>query len=225
MRSSETFKDSELFRPGGTLPWGSIAKPDFGGIRKSTGLSASHVDSLIREYLPEDKVEIAKERSKIVKSLHQLMRTKELDKLREKLAELRGGVVPLDETVFVTMIFGHLQLRDGLVEAESVVLEMCKSDFIHPALKSMVSSFVRSLKLLEQFDAYPNRTAILKSFIPFLEIATQVRKMRILGFRVSMSDRIKRGEILLPQPEVADDDLDEFIKETIDSTLSEDQNS
>jgi len=201
-----------------TLPWGSYPKPDFGAIRASTGLSSKQMDALIREYSPQDRVEICKEREKIVKSLRKLMKTKDMDKLRGRLVELRSGVVPLEETTFVTMVFGHLQLRDGLPEAEAVVAEMSRSDFIHPALKSAVSSFVSSLRTLEQFDAFPNRTAILKSFIPFHEIALQVRKMRILAFRVAMSDRMKKGEIMLPaNTEEADDtDLDSFIKDTID---------
>ena len=200
------------------LPWGSFPKPEFGAIRASTGLSASQVDALIREYSPQDRVEVCKERAKIARSLHKLMKTKDLDKLRERLMELRSGIVPLDETMFVSMVFGHLQLRDGLVEAESVVAEMGKSDFIHPALKSSVSSFVSSLRTLDQFDAFPNRTAILKSFIPFMEIAQEVRKMRILAFRVAMSDRMKKGEIMLPtNAKDLETDLDRFIQDTINT--------
>ena len=209
-----------------SLPWGSLPKPNFGVIRASTGLSSSQVDSLIRGYLPSDKVETTKERARVVKSLHQLMRQKEMDKLRDKLTELRSGIIPLDETLFVTMVFGHLQLRGGLIEADSVVGEMNNSDFIHPALKSMVSSFVNSLKALYQFDAFPNRTAIVKSFIPFFEIAMQIRKMRILAFRVAMSDRMKNGEVLFPESDdksaTQDTELDNFIRETLNSTLDED---
>jgi hypothetical protein len=202
-----------------SLPWGSLPKPDFGAIRASTNLSPTQVDSLIKDYLPEDTTAICKQRSKLTKTLVKRMRRNEMDKLREQLGELRSGVTPLDETMFVTMIFGHLQLRGGLVEAESVVAEMMKSEFIHPSLKSAMSSFVASLRTLEQFDAFPNRTAILKSLLPFLEIATEVRKMRILAFRVAMSDRIKNGEVILPREHLraeSDSALDAYIKEALD---------
>ena len=198
-------------RPDGVLPWGSFAKPDFGAIRKSTSLTPAQVGSLIHEYLPQDRVDICKQREKTMKHIHRLMRTKDFAKLGERLTELRSGVVPLEESTFIAMIFGHLQLKDGLSQAESVLTEMNKSDFIHPSFKQAVSSFLSSLRTLEQFDAYPNRTALLKAYIPFSELAIQVRKMRILAFRVAMDDRVKKGEILLPndiEDEVLYDSLD-----------------
>jgi hypothetical protein len=139
------------------------------------------------------------------------MRTKEFTKLEERLTELRSGVVPLEESTFVAMIFGHLQMKDGLPQAESVLAEMNRSDFIHPSFKQAVTSFLSSLRTLQQFDAFPNRTALLKAYIPFSELAIQVRKMRILAFRVAMDDRVKKGEILLPndvEDEVLYDSLD-----------------
>ena len=165
------------------------------------------MDSLIREYLPEERVEVCKQRGKVVKSLHRAMKQKDFSQLETQLAELRAGTVPIDEVLFVTMVFGHLQLRDGLPQAFSVVHEMVKADHIHPSLKQLVAGFVQSLMTLDQFDAFPNRTALLKAYLPFMEIATEIRKLRILGFRVAMSDRIKSGEILLPRDSVEEEDV------------------
>lgn len=199
------------------LPWGSPPRPDFASIRKSTALSSPQMDSLIREHLPQDSVEVCKERSKVNKALHRFMKQKKYGELEKKLEELRSGTLPLDEVTFVAIIFGHLQLKDGLPHAESVASEMQAVDFIHPSLKSMVSSFVSSLKTLDQFDAYPNKTALLKAYLPFMEIATDIRKLRILGFRVAMSERVKAGEIVLPSAsESIDEDVLDDIEDEID---------
>ena len=163
-------------------------------------------------------MEVCKQRRKIVKSLHRAMKQKDGSRLESQLAELRGGIVPIDEVMFVSMVFGHLQLRNGLPQAVSVVDEMMRAEHIHPSLKHMVSGFIDSLRTLEQFDAFPNRTALLKSFLPFMELATEVRKLRILGFRVAMSDRIKRGEILLPT-ESSPEDEDDFASFSDDEDL------
>jgi hypothetical protein len=195
------------------MPWGSLVRPDFGRIRKATGLTPPQVDQLIREYLPEEKTEICKQRNKAAKSLHRAMKQKDLARLETQLAELRSGVLPVDEVLFVSMFFGHLQLREGLPQAVAVAEEMARADHIHPSLKELVSGFVNSLETLEQFDAFPNRTAILKAYLPFMEIATEVRKLRILGFRVAMSDRIKKGEVLLPAEAPAEDDFAQFSDE------------
>ena len=207
------------------LPWGSLPKPAFGAVRASTNLSALQTDALIREYLPQDRVEICKRRAVIIKDMHRLMKTKRFGPLSERLAELRSGVVPLDESTFVAMVFGHLQLPDGLVQAESVVAEMCKNEFIHPSLKESVASFVSSLRTLEQFDAFPNRTALLKAYIPFAEIARDVRKMRILAFRVAMSDRIKKGEVVLPATPDKDSTDDDDLDDLLDESLHDSENS
>lgn len=213
------FKHGKINDPDKTLPWGSLPKPAFGAVRASTNLSPVQTDALIREYLPQDRVEICRQRASIIKEIHRLMKTKRFGPLVDRLTELRSGVVPLDESTFVAMVFGHLQLPEGLIQAESIVVEMCKNDFIHPSLKETVASFVNSLRTLEQFDAFPNRTALLKAYIPFAEIARDVRKMRILAFKVAMSDRIKKGEVVLPatpdKDSTDDDELDELLDESL----------
>jgi hypothetical protein len=212
-------KHRDIDDRGKRLPWGSLPKPAFGAVRASTNLSPVQTDALIREYLPQDRVEICRQRASIIKEMHRLMKTKRFGPLGDRLTELRSGVVPLDESTFVAMVFGHLQLPQGLSQAESVVVEMCKNDFIHPSLKETVASFVNSLRTLEQFDAFPNRTALLKAYIPFAEIARDVRKMRILAFKVAMSDKIKKGEVVLPAtPDMEstdDDELDELLDESL----------
>jgi hypothetical protein len=102
------------------------------------------------------------------------------------------------------LIFGYLQFPEGLDDAEIVADSMIKTEYIHPSLKDLISGFISSLKTLKQFDAFPDRVSLLKASLPFSEIARVVRKMRILGFRVAMSDRIKSGEIVLEEPELDD---------------------
>ena len=184
--------------------------PDFGKIRRSTDLSPQQMDQLIREHLPQDSVPVCKERAKVHKTLIRCMKQKNYKDLESELEKLRSNVVPLDEVLFTAMVFGYLQLpRFGLPAAESVCAEMQSAEFIHPALKRMVSGFLLSLRSLEKFDALPNTTAILKAYLPFMEIATEVRKLRILAFRVSMDERIKAGEVLLPAEPFDEEDLED----------------
>ena len=175
------------------------------------------MDSLVREYLPHDSVAICKQRNKINKSLRRHMKQKNYGQLQTELDALRANIVPLDEVTYVTMIFGHLQLRNGLAQADAVLEQVVQTDFVHPSLKRLLSGFLTSLKSLEQFDAFPNTTAILKAYLPFMEIATEVRRLRLLGFRVAMSDRIKKGEIMLDTPtDSVDIDDEEDDKEELD---------
>jgi len=191
------------------LPWGGTIPPDFGKIRKQTDLTSSQMDQLIREYLPSDSVPVCKERNKINKTLSKLMKQKKFRELEVELEKLRSNTVPLDEVTYVSMLFGYLQLTGhGVAAAESVANRMNEVDFIHPSLKRLINGFITSLKTLEKFDALPNTTAILKAYIPFNEIATDIRKMRILAFRVSMDERIKSGAILLPNTVDDEEDID-----------------
>lgn len=187
------------------LPWGSFAVPDFGEVRRSTDLSKPQMDKLIREYLPEERVELLKQRKKDAKKIVSLMKTNKQGELRNMLEHLRSGSLSLDEVGFVTLIFAYLQLPKGRQDAEQVTGLMMRAESIHPSLKELLSGFVSSLKTLEQFDAYPDRVSIVKAYVPFSEIANRVRNMRLLGFRVAMNDRIKRGEIMLDSSDPEDD--------------------
>jgi hypothetical protein len=188
----------------GRMPWGSFPAPDFGMLRKSTGLSKPQVDRLIREYLPEERMELVKQRNNFSKQIFKLVRQSKTGELRKVLYEVSSGSVALDEVNYVSVIFGYLQLPDGLEDAEIVAGMMMKTEYIHPSLKDLISGFISSLKTLKQFDAFPDRVSLLKASLPFSEIARDVRKMRILGFRVAMSDRIKSGEVVLGEPELDD---------------------
>lgn len=133
------------------------------------------------------------------------MKQKKFGDLETQLESLRSNIVPLDEVTYISMLFGYLVLpRHGIRAAESVAVQMSSVDFIHPALKNLVTGFIKSLKSLEKFDAVPNHTALLKASLPFLEIATEIRKLRILAFRVTMDQKVKAGEVILP--EVKDED-------------------
>lgn len=135
------------------------------------------------------------------------MKQKKFGDLETQLESLRSNVVPIDEVTYISMVFGYLVLpRHGVASAESVLEQMKSVDFIHPALKNLVDGFIKSLKTLEKFDAIPNHTALLKASIPFLEIATEIRKLRILAFRVAMDQRVKSGDVVLPGTKNEDDD-------------------
>jgi len=168
------------------------------------------MDQLIREYIPSDNVEVCKQRAKINKNLLRSMKQKKFGDLEIQLESLRSNVVPIDEVTYVSMVFGYLILpRHDVSSAESVVERMYTVDFIHPSLKNLLTGFIKSLKTLEKFDAVPNHTALLKASLPFLEIATEIRKLRILAFRVTMDQKVKSGEVVLPETKNEDDD-DEY---------------
>ena len=194
------------------MPWGSSPPPDFGRLRRSTSLTKQDMDHLIRDYIPSDKVEICKQRNRINKTLFRCMKQKKFSELEKHLESLRSNIVPLDEVTYITMLFGYLVLPNhGLIAAEAVAKSMSEVEFIHPALKNLVTGFIKSMKTLERFESLPNHTAILKATIPFVEIATEVRKLRILAFRVTMDQKVKSGDITLPSPEDEDFDLPQDI--------------
>ena len=187
------------------MPWGGPESPNFGLIRRSTSLTKQQMDQLIRDYIPSDNVEVCKQRNRINKGILRCMKQKKFSDLETQLESLRSNIVPLDEVTYISMLFGYLVLpRHGIAAAETVAVQMSSVDFIHPALKNLVTGFIKSLKSLEKFDAVPNHTALLKASLPFLEIATEIRKLRILAFRVTMDQKVKSGEIILP--EVKDED-------------------
>jgi hypothetical protein len=191
------------------MPWGSPPTPDFGRLRRNTSLTKQQMDQLIRQYIPADSVEICKQRNRLNKTIMRCMKQKKFSELEVHLESLRSNLLPLDEVTYTSILFGYLvHPKHGLSAAESVCERMSSVDFIHPALKNFVSGFIRSLKSLEKFDALPNHTAVLKASIPFLEIATDVRKLRILAFRVTMDQRVKSGEVVLPNQTDQDDDYD-----------------
>lgn len=131
--------------------------------------------------------------------VHRLMAQKKSKELEQELEKLQSNIVPLDEVTYVTMVFGYLLLpHHGLPAAYAVLARMKSVDHMHPALLEMVGTFLSSLEALDKFDSFPNRTAILKGMLPFQEIATEIRRMRMLGFRVAMSDQIKSGQIRAP---------------------------
>jgi hypothetical protein len=188
------------------LPWGSIPSPGFGRMRKETGLSPKQMDTLVREHLPEENVDVCRQRNRVNKQIHRLMKQKKSKELELELEKLRSGIIPLDEVTYITLIFGSLLLpKQALPVAEAAFSNMQRVEYMHPALLELVGGFLTSLSVLEKFEAFPNRTAILKAMIPMQEIATDIRRLRMLGFRVAMSERIRTGQIPCPkilEPEI-----------------------
>ena len=134
--------------------------------------------------IPVEVKPVVKQRRKINKLIWQHMKQHNSDQLEIELEKLRSNVVPLDEVTYVHMFFGYLLLpKQGIPSAESVLDRMHAEPFIHPTLKEFLVSFLDSLKTLNQCDAFPNRTAILKSTIPFLEIAAKVKEKRLKSER------------------------------------------
>ena len=129
--------------------------------------------------ITHEEKSVKKQRAKINKIVWRHMKQQNSSDLEIELEKLRSNVVPLDEKTYVTMLFGYLLLpKQGIPAAESVLSRLSGEDFIHPVLKRALSRFLGSLKLLAQYDAFPNRTAVLKAYIPFMEIATQVKEKR-----------------------------------------------
>jgi hypothetical protein len=166
------------------------------------------MDTLVRDYLPQDTVEICKQRNKAVKRIHRGMKTKNWDQLEPQLDLFRNNVIPMDEVTYVTLLFGYLiSPRYTLDIAEGLVDHINSVEYIHPVLKRMIGSHVKCLRQLETFDASPNHTSLVKSLVPFLEIATEIRRLRLLSFRVSMGERVRSGDVIL-QGSRGDDDYD-----------------
>lgn len=202
-RSNRMSRGSEMVSVGQNLPFEAGNDPSI----VSNGISKFFKDTFLISAscrLENEAKTIVKQRNKIMKAARRHMKQVNSAALEVELEKLRSNVVPLDEVAYVTLIFGYLLLpKHGVPAAESVLARLDVEDFVHPALKRAIGGFVHSLKELERYDAFPNRTAILKAQLPLAEIATKVKVARLSA----QASFIKKQSVAADtEGELADDD-------------------
>ena len=145
---------SSPFSTGKIAPWGSE-------------IAAALPEIKFRE-LDTDK------RKEFHKSLSRAVKKRKFGQFDVMLEKMNASGVNFDEVTFSLAFYSALLAPSGgVTAAEGVVLEMRKSQIVHPSLGNFFGNFLQSLKELEMFDAYPNEMNIRNCLKPCWDISRQ----------------------------------------------------